>query len=137
MTYQEINAIVNNYMNESGIRNYCRNKCSGNCCRSLDLLCYQQDSLVCVSRLPCTLFLCDFVEAHIMNELGQEEGLAIVDLLREIDNIVTPSLRESFNTSDLLDVYLNDFDETDQMEFDVPSLDILMNPKPIEVFANA
>ena len=139
MLYKDLIGIVNNYMDESGIRNHCRDVCRGTCCANCfqdnpDYLvsCYNIDT--CESRLPCVLYLCDYAEAHVINYTSN--GLEIVDILRKTCSIVRNKLYELYDINKPVTVYELDSSEHQELEFDIPSISVLLDPELIEVFIN-
>ena len=126
--YTNLVDIINNYMYKSGIKDFCRFKCMGNCCIDLKLDCF--DIKKCDGSLPCSIFLCDKIEAEIINQF--KNGREIVDLLREVDKITRRELSNSLKKTDShLSVYTREHDQ--DTEFLVPYLNILKDPQKIEV----
>jgi len=60
LTYDEALEKVNNFMQKSGIRDFCRNECRGACCRTFvdNKLCGVKDSSTCNPPLTCAIALC-------------------------------------------------------------------------------
>lgn len=128
MTYLEILNKVNTYMNGSGVRGFCRNVCSGTCCLPVaDYTCSPYKVDRCDSRLPCSLYMCDYVEANIINEVSN--GETIIDLIREVDRIICSTIREVEGTAN---IYLIPAENHSTLEFNVPDLTILDNPQKVE-----
>lgn len=117
-------------MDNSGIRNFCRNQCSGTCCIQVaNYTCTPYDSTKCESRLPCSLYICDYLEAHIINNISN--GLQIVDLLREIDIRISEQLRFIENQNNL---YAIPSDNHLEIEFDFSDLDLSILDNPIKIW---
>lgn len=117
-------------MDGSGIRSFCRSRCAGACCFSVaDYTCVPYSEERCDSRLPCSLYICDYVEAHVINEQGEE----IVDLLRKLDNIICDFLR---NKEQKVNIYIIPSDEYLMFEFIVPDLSVLDNSQAIRGLTN-
>lgn len=135
MTYQEILEVVNNYLIVTGIRHFCRNTCQGQCCSDPRLQCNNAienySSIECETRLPCSLYLCDYVEAYIINYI--ENGEQIVDLLREIDLIICEKIRKIEETTF---IYKLNSETHLNLVFDIPDISLLLNPIRQEVFFN-
>jgi len=72
MDYQETLQLVEDFMINSGIRNYCTNICKGECCGN----CYSHNKEACHKnegrRLACSIFICgignklfeDYLKSH-------------------------------------------------------------------------
>ena len=131
--YSELINIIDNYMYGSGVRDYCRNICQGHCCSQyLEFSeCHTNPNFSdCDSHLPCSLYLCDYVEAHIINYI--ENGEETVDLLREVCNITSAKLREVIDAQTPIEIYAQDFESN--LTFELPDLSILENPQQVGVF---
>ena len=128
INYLELNKKINTYMYNSGIKDYCRQKCQGSCCIELELKCF--DTKKCDHSLPCSLFLCDNAEAEIINQV--KNGEEIVDLLRDIDKIIRSKLNKMITKNNK---YLSIYTQTHccSVEFSIPDISILENPQRIEV----
>ncbi|MCG6537704.1 MAG: hypothetical protein L7F78_24060 [Syntrophales bacterium LBB04] len=72
-TYTEILDKANAFMDNSGIREFCRSECGGKCCEMLkefesDSRCGQR--ITCEKKLPCVLFLCSRAEDFLLDVIG-------------------------------------------------------------------
>lgn len=130
ISYINILEKINNYMNNSGIRQFCREQCSGSCCLQVaNYTCTPFIPTKCESRLPCSLYICDYLEATIINIVPN--GLEIVDLLREIDKRILNELRIFEGTNS---IYTIPSDNHLEMEFDFSDLDLSILDNPLKIW---
>ena len=111
----------------SGIKHYCQNYCKGDCCKKLQVTC----SGKCDENLFCSLFLCDFIEAQLINSV--KDGLNIVDLLRKIDKQATKAVKEKYGNNVGKSIYTKDPATYNSIKITLPDLSLLENPERIEV----
>lgn len=62
--YSEVLKIVEDFMEQSGIRQYCEEVCKGGCCQGCRL-CY---NLLEPRHLPCSIYLCSMLTDDIFNK---------------------------------------------------------------------
>lgn len=82
LTYQEALDIVEKFMINSGIRQYCTEICKGGCCMD----CYEDNPNSCRHcegrRLPCSMYTCYELREHFPKEIGE----IIIEVEQNIHN---------------------------------------------------
>jgi len=85
MNYEEIRELLNIFLNESGIRQYCVERCGAKCCTG----CYDHNELSCKyyegeeGRLTCLASLCDKL-CDMLNDLGIQYSFVKITVFRTV-----------------------------------------------------
>lgn len=119
-SYQETLEIVEKFMIDSGIREYCEKICKGRCCGSCfdsEKACFKNEG----RRLPCSLYICGNLKRYLNSKLRDKWYAAAVEVERTIDellgfqnpywNVNTPELQKAFKVRKSLidDMISNEF----------------------------
>ena len=69
MNYSEVLKVIENMMDRTGIREFCRTVCKGNCCKPCDVRsCFNGER-----KLACSAFICTELR-YIINDLGERKA---------------------------------------------------------------
>ena len=104
-TYQETLDIVEKFMIETGVREYCETICKGKCCCD----CYDSDNACFKNerrRLPCSAYICYYLQKLLNLEVREAWRLAATEIERKLKssmgllscyfNVNTPKVQKAF-----------------------------------------
>jgi hypothetical protein len=150
LDYHELLDIVNDFMDKSGIRDFCSNTCKGRCCKN----CWKTEKSCSVNeglnkRLPCSIWLCNTFFKRISNPdaqlilknlftIGINIDRALVNIwsFRNKDIYFTPHKKSMvknfifYNKDNYLNKTFND-KNADIVKYEVKKLEKTMNVSDI------
>jgi len=115
MKYLDALDKVEQWLEKTGVRNYCRTTCKGNCCIN-----YCKNIRCVRPPLSCAVFLCTDVKKHMMDlHISEEYQKNYTEILKSLidTKIHTPNPMEIFLDTDIPDELITNITKLD-VKFD-------------------
>ncbi len=123
MNYLRVLEKVNNFMNKSGIRDFCRKECFGDCCGSGKRIQKCNSKIRCEDKLSCSIFVCRQNTQELGSILLPILGLRyekLVDYLPvKINSIIEKVLKDTINIH-MANSYFSSYSLSDVEHIKVP-----------------